>query len=100
RMLRAISAGTYQPGSGLGEFYRSIHYRDSTFANRPKLKRKTKCTRAGGRSRQGLVQREMERRGVRAGNSSPMDPRFKSITKLDSLRGRRPKSALDGETIM
>src|SRR5262245_36541765 len=71
-MLRAISAGKSQPGSGLGEFYRSIHYRDSTFANRPRLKRKTECARAGRRSRGGFGQREMALKGVRAGNSSPM----------------------------
>jgi hypothetical protein len=34
-MLRAIFAGASQPGSGPGEFYRSGHYRVSTFANRP-----------------------------------------------------------------
>src|SRR5215831_8145617 len=71
-MLRAIFVGKSQPGSGLGEFYRSIHYRDSTFANRPRLKRKTECARAGRRSRGGFGQREMALKGVRAGNSSPM----------------------------
>jgi hypothetical protein len=43
-MLRAIFAGTSQPGSGPGGFYRSIHYPVSTFANRPRLKRWTKTT--------------------------------------------------------